>query len=163
MKSDLSRIPTPMLRAFRVLGVEPVEPTVPRRVCAWCQTEIAPGVEPASHGICPTCQARVRAEHASLTQELHATLPDDATYQRYVDQYCARWHDADDPCTGLLRAMAASLPASLLHAVFGERLYHVGYPVPAPTGGDLCPICGEADAGCRCPESDPNGGTDVAE
>jgi hypothetical protein len=31
-----------------------VEPTL-RLVCAWCTKEIAPGIEPVSHGICRDC------------------------------------------------------------------------------------------------------------
>lgn len=30
----------------------------PRIVCAWCGSEIRPGIEPASHGICATCAIR---------------------------------------------------------------------------------------------------------
>jgi hypothetical protein len=26
-----------------------------RRVCAWCQRELAPGREPTTHGICEAC------------------------------------------------------------------------------------------------------------
>jgi hypothetical protein len=33
-----------------------------RRVCSWCDTEMAPGVEPATHGICNVCLARQVAE-----------------------------------------------------------------------------------------------------
>ena len=29
-----------------------------RRVCAWCGRVLAPGAEPATHGICPGCFAR---------------------------------------------------------------------------------------------------------
>ena len=36
---------------------------LPMRVaCAWCDTEISAGVEPTSHGICPTCVVRLNPE-----------------------------------------------------------------------------------------------------
>lgn len=67
MKADLSSIPTPLLEAFRVLGIEPIEADAPRRICAWCQTDMAPGSEPATHGICPSCKAKLKAEADALT------------------------------------------------------------------------------------------------
>ena len=33
-----------------------------RKVCAWCQAEIAPGTEPATHTICPSCYVREMAD-----------------------------------------------------------------------------------------------------
>lgn len=38
------------------------EPTL-RLVCAWCTKEIAPGVEPTSHGICRACGDRLTEAH----------------------------------------------------------------------------------------------------
>lgn len=29
-----------------------------KRVCAWCQTTMTEGFEPATHGICPVCFSR---------------------------------------------------------------------------------------------------------
>lgn len=38
----------------------PPEPApVNRKECAWCRTEMRPGVEPTSHGICPTCAEKL--------------------------------------------------------------------------------------------------------
>lgn len=31
-------------------------------VCAWCATEMRPGVLPVSHGICAPCRARFEGE-----------------------------------------------------------------------------------------------------
>ena len=31
-----------------------------RLICAWCKTDLRPGSEPASHGICSECAAEMR-------------------------------------------------------------------------------------------------------
>lgn len=31
------------------------QPTPAQRICAWCQMELSPGSQPATHGICPKC------------------------------------------------------------------------------------------------------------
>ena len=36
------------------------EPT--QIICAWCSRVLTPGSQPASHGICPTCEAKAHAE-----------------------------------------------------------------------------------------------------
>lgn len=38
------------------------EPTL-RLVCAWCTKEMAPGIEPASHGICRECGDKLTDAH----------------------------------------------------------------------------------------------------
>lgn len=39
-----------------------------RIVCAWCDTETAPGEEPTSHGICEECY-NVELEKLNQTEE----------------------------------------------------------------------------------------------
>jgi hypothetical protein len=46
-------------------GREPI-----RVVCAWCGAELAPGVDPPSHGICDRCAAAFRAELVYAAAEL---------------------------------------------------------------------------------------------
>ena len=33
----------------------------PKRICAWCGKIMAEGTEPATHGICPECEAKQEA------------------------------------------------------------------------------------------------------
>jgi hypothetical protein len=37
------------------LPVDPVDAAPPQRICGWCRTEIAPGTQPATYGICRHC------------------------------------------------------------------------------------------------------------
>lgn len=39
-----------------------IEPTL-RLVCAWCTKEMAPGIEPVSHGICGACGDQLTDAH----------------------------------------------------------------------------------------------------
>lgn len=48
---------TPMTATARDL--DPTLPDELMKICAWCQTVIRPGCQPATHVICPTCQAKV--------------------------------------------------------------------------------------------------------
>lgn len=34
----------------------------PQRVCGWCWMELAPGSQPATHGICPGCYVRLEMD-----------------------------------------------------------------------------------------------------
>lgn len=40
-----------------------------RRVCAWCEVELAPGREPVSHGICPACMFRMLTEECRYSED----------------------------------------------------------------------------------------------
>jgi hypothetical protein len=42
---------------------------VQRLVCAWCGEILREGVEPISHGICPTCEQEVERATEQHTQD----------------------------------------------------------------------------------------------
>jgi hypothetical protein len=46
-----------MIQTMRVLSFrERILPDgIPRKICAWCKTEISLGEYPVTHGICPAC------------------------------------------------------------------------------------------------------------
>lgn len=39
----------------RVPGAQVDAPSPPQRICSWCHTQIAPGSQPATYGICHRC------------------------------------------------------------------------------------------------------------
>lgn len=53
-------------------------------ICAWCQFVLREGSSPASHGICPLCQARVFADTDARYAEMTALR---ATGQKCEKEY----------------------------------------------------------------------------
>lgn len=59
----------PVLAAPAVTLADALAPLPPRRVCGWCSTEMAPGCEPASHGICEPCAHTYFPQQAAKRKE----------------------------------------------------------------------------------------------
>lgn len=40
----------------------------PKRVCSWCKTTLQPGIEPATHTICPICLSQMLSDEPQETK-----------------------------------------------------------------------------------------------
>lgn len=121
-------------------GKDTVQDAVPvlRVVCGWCPAVIREGVEPVSHGICPTCSDR---ETARLREARAHLLPLYVTRQEPAGTY--RIEDRDG------RMLARNLPGSGIAAAMAVRLEDLKKSgegwcpkhVPAPLREGRCVSC----------------------